>query len=101
MVRIGFTTNSSVIASNGETTFTIRTLSGQLQFGASVRITLTAVGPMKGAGLGLSTLFFFSYYSKIDLSKGYWQVPVAEADIAKTAFITPDGSYEFLKMPFE
>ena len=40
------------------------------------------------------------YFSKIDLSKGYWQVPVAEADIANTAFITPDGSYEFLKMPF-
>ena len=34
------------------------------------------------------------------MSKGYWQVPVAEADIAKTAFITPDGSYEFLKMLF-
>ena len=32
------------------------------------------------------------YYSKIDLSKGYWQIPVAEEDIEKTAFITPDGS---------
>ena len=40
------------------------------------------------------------YFSKIDLSKGYWQVPVAENDIHKTAFVTPDGSYEFLKMPF-
>ena len=40
------------------------------------------------------------YYSKIDLSKGYWQIPVVEEDIEKTAFITPDGTYDFLRMPF-
>ena len=40
------------------------------------------------------------YYSKIDLSKGYWQIPVTEEDIEKTAFITPDGTYDFLRMPF-
>lgn len=40
------------------------------------------------------------YFSKIDLSKGYWQIPVREQDIQKTAFATPDGLYEFLKMPF-
>ena len=41
------------------------------------------------------------YYSKIDLSKGYWQIPVAEEYIKKTAFVTPDGTYKFLRMPFE
>ena len=41
-----------------------------------------------------------NFYSKIDLSKGYWQIPIPEEDISKTAFVTPDGSYEFLKMPF-
>ena len=40
------------------------------------------------------------FFSKIDLSKGYWQVTIPEVDISKTAFVTPDGSYEFLKMPF-
>ena len=40
------------------------------------------------------------YFSKIDLSKGYWQITIPEEDIPKTAFVTPDGSYEFLKMPF-
>ena len=40
------------------------------------------------------------YYSKIDLSKGYWQIPVAEEDIEKTAFVTPDGTCDFLRMPF-
>ena len=40
------------------------------------------------------------FFSKIDLSKGYWQISIPEEDIPKTAFVTPDGSYEFLKMPF-
>ena len=40
------------------------------------------------------------YYSKMDLSKGYLKIPVAEKDIEKTAFVTPDGTYDFLRMPF-
>jgi hypothetical protein len=31
---------------------------------------------------------------------GYWQVPVASADTCKTAFVTPDGLYEFVRLPF-
>ena len=34
------------------------------------------------------------------LSKEYWQIPVAEKDIHRTAFVTPDGCYEFLRMLF-
>ena len=40
------------------------------------------------------------YLSKINLTKGYWQIPVAPEDVYKTAFVTPDGQYEFLRMPF-
>ena len=40
------------------------------------------------------------YLSKIDLTKGYWQIPVAPEDVYKTAFVTPDRQYEFLQMPF-
>ena len=40
------------------------------------------------------------YFTRIDLSKGYWQICKPEDDIPKTAFVTPDGSYELLKMPF-
>ena len=40
------------------------------------------------------------YFSRIDLTKGYWQVPVAVADREKTAFATPDGLWQFKTMPF-
>ena len=39
------------------------------------------------------------YMPKIDLTKGYWQIPVAPEDVYKTVFVTPDGQYEFLRMP--
>ncbi|KZS08011.1 Uncharacterized protein APZ42_028400 [Daphnia magna] len=40
------------------------------------------------------------FFSSIDLMSGYWQVPVAEADTSKTAFVIPDGLYEFIRLPF-
>ena len=40
------------------------------------------------------------YITTLDLTKGYWQMPVAKADRYKTAFITPFGLFQFRVLPF-
>ena len=36
----------------------------------------------------------------LNLSKGYWQVPVAASDREKTAFSSPYGLFQFTVMTF-
>ena len=40
------------------------------------------------------------FFTTMDLASGYNQVKLPFADIAKTAFTTPTGHYEYLVMPF-
>lgn len=40
------------------------------------------------------------YKFKADISKGFNNIPIVEEDMHKTAFVTPDGHYEFRRLPF-
>ena len=48
----------------------------------------------------LSYLGDSKYFTSLDLFSGYWQVPIKECDKVKTAFITPDGHFEFNVLSF-
>ena len=63
-------------------------------------VTVEDPAPMSTAEDLFGKLGKCQYYSTIDLSKGYRQIPVAKEDIHKTAFVTPHGCYEFPCMPF-
>ncbi|UYV84707.1 K02A2.6-like, partial [Cordylochernes scorpioides] len=64
------------------------------------KVTKKDVYPLPRIDDTLDSLKGAKFYSSMDLRSGYWQIEVDEADREKTAFITPDGLYEFLVMPF-
>lgn len=40
------------------------------------------------------------YFTSLDLKDGFYHVLIAKDSIKFTSFVTPDGQYEFMKMPF-
>ena len=64
------------------------------------KLTIFDPEPMPAAVDLFQKLNGDKFFSKLDLSKGFWQISIPEAGIPNTAFVTPDGLYEFLKMPF-
>lgn len=41
-----------------------------------------------------------SLFISLDLASGYYQIPIEEQSKDKTAFVTPDGQFEYNRMPF-
>ena len=41
-----------------------------------------------------------NFITTLDLTTGHWQIPMADKDKCKTAFVTPFGSFQFTVMPF-
>ena len=64
------------------------------------RITIFDAEPIPDPEEIFAKLSKDRYFTKIDLSKGYWQIPLQDSAKEKTAFITPDGLYQFRTMPF-
>ncbi|UYV80120.1 K02A2.6-like [Cordylochernes scorpioides] len=82
----------------------VRKKDGSLRFCVDYRrlnkITKKDVHPLPRIDDALDTLSGSRYFSTMDMRSGYWQIEVDDKDREKTAFITPDGLYEFNVMPF-
>ena len=48
----------------------------------------------------LTNLSGNTIFTTLDLASGYYQIPMSKESQHLTAFITPDGHYEFTRMPF-
>lgn len=64
------------------------------------KVTQRDVYPFPRIDDSLDHLRLARYFSSMDLRTGYWQIEVDERDREKTAFVTPDGLYEFKVLPF-
>ncbi|XP_077127863.1 uncharacterized protein LOC143783344 [Ranitomeya variabilis] len=82
----------------------VRKKDGTLRFCVDYRKlnahTVRDAYPLPRIEESLSALGRAKYFSTLDLASGYWQVPMAEKDRAKTAFVLPMGLFEFNRMPF-
>lgn len=56
--------------------------------------------PMPRTDWLLAQLGRARWFSSFDLSQGFFQIPVCDVDIEKTAFICHQGTFEFTRMPF-
>ena len=82
----------------------VRKKNGDLRFCVDYRklnqITVNDSHPLPLISDLLDSVKDAKYFSLLDLRSGYWQIPVAQEDRAKTAFVTQNGLYEFTRMPF-
>ena len=59
------------------------------------RVTKRDTYPLPRVEDALDCLSGLCFFSVLDLKSGFYQCPVVENDREKTAFVTPDGLFEF------
>ena len=82
----------------------IKKKNGDLKFCIDYRklnaVTQKDVYPLPRIEDVLGRLSGAKYFTSLDLQMGFWQVPLAKEHREKSAFITPDGLFEFKRLPF-
>jgi len=77
---------------------------GSVRFCADMRklndVTIADAYPMPRIDDLIDKVGGAKFLTKIDLSRGYWQVPMDEASIPISAFVTPHGHFQWRYMPF-
>ena len=63
-------------------------------------ITRTCVWPMPRVDDIFSKLSKARFFTTLDLRSGYHHIALDQDAIKKTAFVTPFGKYEYMKVPF-
>lgn len=63
-------------------------------------VTVKERYPMPNIEDEIARLSGQAYFITLDLASGYYQVPISEQSRPLTSFVTPDGQYEFNRMPF-
>lgn len=64
------------------------------------KVTIDDKFPMPNIESLFDKLGRANYFSTLDLAKGFHQILMEESDIEKTAFSTPMGLFEYIRMPF-
>ena len=63
-------------------------------------VTKSDAHPLPNITEILDQLGGMQYFSMLDLSSGFHQIEIKEEDKEKTAFSTPQGHFEYERMPF-
>jgi hypothetical protein len=71
-----------------------------IDFRALNKVTVFDAEPIPDVEELFARLATGEYFTKIDLTKGYWQLLVKPEDRPKTAFQTPIGLFQWVRMPF-
>ena len=70
-----------------------------VDYGRLNSITKQPIFPIPDTRQLLDTLHGSAYYTTLDLSSRYYNVPMHKSDICKTAFSTRENHWEFVRMP--
>ena len=82
----------------------VRKKNGKVRFCVDYRrlnqVTRKDAYPIPRIDDTIDTLAGSKFFSTFDLASGYWQVPMDDEHKDKTAFVTPNGLYQFKVMLF-